>query len=97
MNKTELIDEIARKADISKAAAARVLDATIETVISTVSKGEPVSILGFGGFEARKRNARNGKNPKTGDMIKIAASTVPAFKPGKSFKDAVNKKDAKNT
>lgn len=95
MNKTELIDEIARKADISKAAAARALDATLDTVETTVSKGESVSILGFGSFEARKRNARNGKNPKTGEMIKIAASTVPAFKPGKTFKDAVNKKGAK--
>lgn len=94
MNKTELIDAIATKADLSKAAAGRALDAVIETVTETVAKGDPVTLVGFGTFEARKRAARTGRNPKTGEELKIAAATVPAFKAGKTFKERVNKSKA---
>jgi DNA-binding protein HU-beta len=94
VNKTELIEAVAAKADVSKAAAARAVDAMLETVVSTVSKGDSVTLVGFGTFEARKRAARSGFNPKTGEKLKIAASTAPAFKAGKSFKDSVNKPKA---
>ncbi|HNQ03228.1 MAG TPA: HU family DNA-binding protein [Thiobacillaceae bacterium] len=89
MNKSELIDAIAAKTDMSKAAAGRALEAVLDSITETVVKGQNVSLIGFGTFEPRKRAARTGKNPQTGAAIKIAATTVPAFKPGKSFKDKV--------
>lgn len=89
MNKSEFIDAIAAKTDMSKAAAGRALEAVLDTITDAVAKGDPVSVIGFGTFEARKRAARTGKNPQTGAAIKIAATTVPAFKPGKAFKDKV--------
>jgi DNA-binding protein HU-beta len=89
MNKSELIDAVAGKTDLSKAAAGRAVEAMLETITDSVAKGESVSVLGFGTFEARARAARNGKNPKTGEAIKIAATTAPAFKAGKAFKDKV--------
>lgn len=95
MNKTELIEAVAGKADLSKASAARALDAVIEAVTEAVAKGDSVTLVGFGTFEARKRAARTGVNPKTGEKLKIAAATVPAFKAGKAFKDSVNAKSGK--
>ena len=92
MNKSELIEAIAAGADISKAAAARALDAVITTVTTTVAKGDAVTLVGFGSFKPAKRAARTGKNPKTGAAIKIAATTVPKFSAGASFKAAVAKK-----
>lgn len=92
MNKSELIDKVSKEANISKKDAAAAVAATTEAVIAAVKKGDAVQIIGFGTFEARKRAARKGRNPRTGEEIKIAASKVPAFKPGKAFKDAVNKK-----
>lgn len=89
MNKSELIDAVAAKTDLSKAAAGRAVEAVLDVIADTVAKSDTVSVIGFGTFEARKRAARNGKNPKTGEAIKIAATTVPAFKPGKAFKDKV--------
>lgn len=89
MNKAEFIDAIAAKTDMSKAAAGRALEAVLETITETVAKGDSVSVIGFGTFESRKRAARTGKNPQTGAAIKIAATTVPAFRPGKAFKDKV--------
>jgi len=89
MNKSEFIDAIAAKTDMSKAAAGRALEAVLDTITDTVAKGDSVSVIGFGTFESRKRAARTGKNPQTGAAIKIAATTVPAFKPGKAFKDKV--------
>jgi DNA-binding protein HU-beta len=89
MNKSEFIDAIAAKTDMSKAAAGRALEAVLDTIMDTVAKGESVSVIGFGTFESRPRAARTGKNPQTGAAIKIAATTVPAFKPGKAFKDKV--------
>ncbi|MCP5277936.1 MAG: HU family DNA-binding protein [Thiobacillus sp.] len=95
MNKSEFIDAIAAKTDMSKAAAGRALEAMLDTIVDTVAKGDSVSVIGFGTFESRKRAARTGKNPQTGAAIKIAATTVPAFKPGKAFKDKVAAKKGK--
>ena len=90
MNKTELIDQIAASADISKAAAGRALDATIGAVKSTLKKGGTVALVGFGTFAVTKRAARKGRNPRTGAEIKIKAARIPRFRPGKGLKDAVN-------
>jgi len=90
VNKTELIDVIAKNADISKAAAGRALDATVTAVQQTLKKGNMVTLVGFGTFYVGKRAARNGRNPQTGATIKIKAAKVPKFRAGKSLKDALN-------
>lgn len=90
MNKSELVDAIAESADLSKASAARAVDAFVETITGSLKGGDTVSLLGFGTFLSRDRAARSGRNPRTGETIKIAASKVPAFKPGKALKDALN-------
>lgn len=90
MNKTELIDVIATAADLPKASAGRALDAVIDTITDTLTKGDQVALVGFGTFSVKHRNARSGRNPQTGATIQIAASTVPSFKAGKALKDAVN-------
>ena len=89
MNKTELIEHIANNADISKAAAARALDSTIDAVKKTLKKGGTVSLVGFGTFAVGKRAARTGRNPSTGETIQIPAKKAPVFKAGKALKDAV--------
>lgn len=90
MNKSELVDAIAAGTDLSKAAAGRALDATIEAITKALKKGDTVSLVGFGTFSVKKRNARTGRNPQTGAEIKIKAAKVPGFKAGKGLKDAVN-------
>lgn len=90
MNKTELIDHIADSADISKAAATRALDSVIAAVKTTLKKNGSVTLVGFGTFSVGKRAARTGRNPRTGEAIKIKAAKVPKFKPGKALKDAIN-------
>lgn len=95
MNKTELVEITAKQADISKAAAGKVLDAIIAAVVKTVSKGDTVALIGFGTFKSSKRAARTGKNPRTGEALKIAATTVPKFSAGAGFKTAVAGKKAK--
>ncbi|MFI3246048.1 MAG: nucleoid-associated protein HU-beta [Ferrimonas sp.] len=90
MNKSQLIDQIAAGADISKAAAGRALDAFIDSITDTLKNGDKVSLVGFGTFEVRERAERTGRNPQTGKEIKIAAAKIPAFKAGKALKDAVN-------
>lgn len=97
MNKGDLIEIAAREADISKVAAGKALDAMIEAVVKTVAKGDVVTLIGFGSFKSSKRAARTGVNPKTGEQIKIAATTVPRFTAGTGFKTAVagKKKAAK--
>ncbi len=90
MNKSDLVDAIAKSADISKAAAARALDATVESIKKALKKGDTVSLVGFGTFKVGKRAARNGRNPRTGETIKIKAAKVPKFSAGKGLKDAVN-------
>ena len=91
MNKEELVQEIAKKSNVTQKEAAEVLGALIETIQKTVSKGKKVTLVGFGTFEARKRAARIGRNPQTGKELKIPATTVTAFSAGKKFKEAVNK------
>jgi len=90
VNKTELIDHIAKQADISKAAAGRALDSIISAVKSTLKKGNSVTLVGFGTFSVGKRAARSGRNPRTGATIKIKAAKVPKFRAGKALKDALN-------
>ncbi len=90
MNKTELIEHIARQADISKAAAGRALDALIGGVKASLKKSKSVTVAGFGTFAVTKRAARTGRNPRTGAAIKIKAAKVPKFRPGKALKDALN-------
>lgn len=90
MNKTELVDHIAEEADISKAAATRALDATLEAITKSLQDADPVALVGFGTFTVRERAARTGRNPQTGAAIEIKAAKVPAFKPGKALKDALN-------
>jgi DNA-binding protein HU-beta len=89
MNKSELIEHIAKQADISTAAATRALDAIVGGVKSTLKKSGSVTIVGFGTFAVTKRAARTGRNPRTGAAIKIKAAKVPRFKPGKALKDAL--------
>ena len=95
MNKTELIDIAAKAADISKVSTAKTLDAIIAAVVKTVAKGDTVTLVGFGTFKASKRAARTGKNPRTGEALKIAASTVPKFTAGAAFKASVAGKKSK--
>jgi DNA-binding protein HU-beta len=90
MNKSDLIEQMAKKADITKAQATRALDAYLGSVKNYLRHGGHVSITGFGIFKSVKRNARMGRNPRTGAVIKIKASRVPVFKPGKNLKEALN-------
>ncbi len=89
MNKTELISAVAESAELSKKDATKAVDAVFEAVQNALSSGDKVQLIGFGNFEVRERAARKGRNPQTGEEIEIAASKVPAFKPGKALKDAV--------
>lgn len=90
MNKTEFIEAVATSANLSKADAARAVDAMIGVISDTLNKGDAVNLTGFGSFVVRDRAARTGLNPRTKETIQIAASRAPAFKPGKTLKDAVN-------
>ena len=90
MNKTELIEHIARHADISKAAATRALESTLGAVKKTLRDGGSVALVGFGTFAVGKRDSRIGRNPRTGAEIKIKSAKVPKFRPGKALKDALN-------
>lgn len=92
MNKTELVDAIAKETGLTKKDAGNALDAITETVSKALKKKDKVQLVGFGTFETSKRAARTGKNPQTGEAIKIPAAVVPKFKAGKALKDAVNKK-----
>jgi DNA-binding protein HU-beta len=90
VNKTELIEHIAAKSDISKAAATRALTSIMEAVKKTLKKGDTLTLVGFGTFSVTKRAARMGRNPRTGVALKIKAAKVPRFKAGKGLKDALN-------
>ena len=92
MNKEELVQEVSKKAKVTQKEAGEVLNALVETIQKTVSKGKKVTLVGFGTFESRKRAARTGRNPQTGKEISIPAKTVPVFSAGKKFKTAVNGK-----
>ena len=89
MNKTELVEAIAKEASLSKKDAEAALNAYTATITKALKKGDKITLVGFGTYEVRKRAARKGKNPQTGETIKIKASKVPAFKPGKGLKDAI--------
>lgn len=90
MNKSELIDAIASKSDLSKAQASQALEATFASIEQALKSGEAVTLVGFGTFSVKERAARTGRNPKTGEPIQIAASKAPGFKAGKGLKDAVS-------
>ncbi len=90
MNKSELVEHIATSADLSKAAATRALEATLEAIGATLKKGGTVSLVGFGSFSVTQRAPRTGRNPRTGAAIKIKAAKMPKFRPGKALKDAIN-------
>ncbi len=90
MNKGELVDSIAKQADLSKADAGRALDAVLDAVTGTLMAGDKVTLPGFGTFSTSKRAARTGRNPSTGETIKIKAKTVAKFKPGSKLTEAVN-------
>ena len=89
MNKGELIDAIANKADLAKADAQRALNAFTDTVTGALAGGDSVTLVGFGTFDTSNRSARKGRNPQTGEEIQIPATTVPKFRSGKGLKDAV--------
>ncbi|KOS29584.1 DNA-binding protein [Bacillus anthracis] len=89
MNKTELIKNVAQKTDISKKEATKAVQTVVESITKTLKQGEKVQLIGFGKFEVRERAARKGRNPQTGEEMQIAATKVPAFKPGKELKEAV--------
>lgn len=91
MTKKDLINAVSKTSGVSKKDAAAVIDAVFAAITDSVANGDSVQLVGFGTFEARKRDARTGRNPHTGEAINISAATVPAFKAGKAFKDAVNK------
>ena len=90
MNKGEFVDAVAAKGEMSKADAAAAVDAVLDSVTDAMQKGDQVTLVGFGTFLVRRREARTGRNPRTGEPLQIAASNVPSFKAGKALKDAVN-------
>ena len=91
MNKVELTAAVVTKTGLTKTDAEKAVSAVLESIVKAVAKGDKVSLVGFGSFEARKRSARVGRNPRTKQEIKIPATKIPAFKAGKAFKDAVAK------
>ncbi len=90
MNKTELIEAVAAQTELTKADAGRAVNAILDVITHAVAKKDDVQLIGFGTFKAAARAARTGKNPRTGEAIKIKAAKVPKFRPGKGLKDALN-------
>lgn len=90
MNKAQLVDHLASETGVSKADTERILNSAIETIKKSVRKSEDVTLVGFGTFTRTKRKARKGRNPQTGEEIKISSSVVPKFRPGKPFRDLLN-------
>ncbi len=90
MNKSDLVDTIAKSADISKVSAGRALDGVLEAIKNALKNGDEVSLVGFGSFSVSERAGRAGRNPRTGEAITIKAAKVPKFSAGKGLKDAVN-------
>ena len=89
MNKTELVNAVAEQSGLTKKDAAKAVEAVFDSISGALTKGDKVQLIGFGNFEVRERAARTGRNPQTGEELKIEASKVPAFKAGKALKDAV--------
>ena len=92
MNKTELVNVLTAHHDLSKAAAAKVINTTFQAIANALERGESVSLIGFGSFAVTERKARNGRNPQTGQVIHIAASRVAKFRPGKELRSCVNRR-----
>jgi DNA-binding protein HU-beta len=90
MNKAELVQAVANSVEISKADAAKAVDAVISSITSALTQDDQVTLIGFGTFSVRERSARTGRNPRTGKPIDIKSAKVPVFKPGKALKEAVN-------
>ena len=90
MNKSELIEKISEESDISKASASRALDSALQAITDALAGGDQVTLVGFGTFSVSERSAREGRNPRTGEPLQIAAAKIPKFKAGKALKDAVN-------
>ncbi|MBX2824821.1 MAG: HU family DNA-binding protein [Gammaproteobacteria bacterium] len=90
MNKSEFVDAVASKGNMSKSEAADAVEAVLDSITENLKNGEQITLVGFGTFLVRKREARQGRNPRTGEPMQIAASNVPAFKAGKALKDSVN-------
>ncbi|WP_270171591.1 HU family DNA-binding protein [Paenibacillus sp. SYP-B4298] len=90
MNKTDLISKVAESTELSKKDATKAVDAVFDAISEALQNGDKVQLVGFGNFEVRERAARKGRNPQTGEEIEIAASKMPAFRPGKSLKDIVS-------
>ena len=90
MNKTELIKKVAAENELTQKAAAAVVDSVLNGIMDSLAAREPVTLFGFGNFSCKHRDAREGRNPATGEPIQIAASNTPVFKPAKAFKDKVN-------
>lgn len=91
MNKNDLISQIAKEAGVTKDVATKTLNATLAAITSCLARNDSVTLVGFGTFQVKERSAREGRNPKTGATIKIPAASIPGFKPGKNFKELVNK------
>lgn len=91
MNKSELVKSVAERADLSRKDATDAVDAVFSAITEALSKDEKVQLVGFGSFEVRSRAERKGRNPQTGEEIKIPATLIPAFRPGKTLKDAIKK------
>lgn len=90
MNKAQLVEHLASEVSLTKADCERVLDSAMEAIRKSVKKGNDVTLVGFGTFTKTRRKARKGRNPQTGDEIKVPARTVPKFRPGKAFRDFLN-------
>ncbi len=91
MNKAELVADVAERSGLTKRDAEKAVNAVVESIEEALTKGEKVSLVGFGTFEVRERAARSGRNPRTGDTLQLAASRVPAFKAGKSLKENIGR------
>jgi integration host factor subunit beta len=94
MTKAELVEDVARAAELTKKDAERLVEIVFESIIETLNQGEKIELRGFGSFRVRERGARRGRNPKTGDPVNIPAKRVPYFKPGKELKELINEGDA---
>ncbi len=90
MTKAELVEDVARAAELTKKDAERLVELVFESIIETLNQGEKIELRGFGSFRVRERGARRGRNPKTGDPVDIPAKRVPYFKPGKELKELIN-------
>jgi integration host factor subunit beta len=93
MTKAELVEDVARAAELTKKDAERLVEIVFESIIETLNHGEKIELRGFGSFRVRERGARRGRNPKTGDPVNIPAKRVPYFKPGKELKELINEEN----